>query len=169
MIRAQATDSKERSHLFYTGADEGTLESCRDFEIEAVVRSEPGSNSGIFFHTDHEPRDDKLHLKNGYEIQLNSTAKEKRKTGSLYAVVDVSESIISDETEWHTVKVKVLGPRIQCWLNGQGVIDYTEPMNVEGPVNRVGRVLRGEGGAIALQAHDTDSVYFFKSLRVRNL
>ena len=169
VIRTQATDSKERSHLFYTGADEDTLESFRDFELEAVVRSEPGSNSGIFFHTDHEPRDDKLHLKNGYEIQLNSTSKEKRKTGSLYAVVDVGESIIPDETEWHTVKVKVLGQRVQCWLNGKEVIDYTEPVNVERPSNRIGRVLRSEGGAIALQAHDTDSVYFFKSLRVRKL
>ena len=110
-----------------------------------------------------------MHLKNGYEIQLNSTAKERRKTGSLYAVVDVDETIVPDETKWHTVKVKVLGQRVQCWLNGTEVIDYTEPDNVERPPNRIGRVLRDKGGAIALQAHDTDSVYYFKSIRIREL
>jgi iduronate 2-sulfatase len=169
LLRAQATDPTLRSHLFYSGDDAETLELFRDFELEAVVQSELGSNSGIFFHTDHEPRDEKLHLKNGYEIQLNSTEKEKRKTGSLYAVVDVSDSIIPDETKWHTVKVKVLGQRIQCWLNGKEVIDYTEPDKVERPANLLGRVLRAKGGAIALQAHDTDSVYYFKSIRVRKL
>ncbi|MFT4637524.1 MAG: arylsulfatase A-like enzyme [Verrucomicrobiales bacterium] len=39
VIRAQATDPKERSHLFYVGADPDTLETFKDFELEAVVRS----------------------------------------------------------------------------------------------------------------------------------
>ncbi|MFT4637523.1 MAG: hypothetical protein ACI8T1_000833 [Verrucomicrobiales bacterium] len=114
-----------------------------------------------------EPRDDKLHLKNGYEIQLNSSAKEKRKTGSLYAVIDISKTIIPDESQWHTVRIRLLGKRIQSWLNDRQVIDYTEPENVERPAERIGRVLRAEGGAIALQGHDRESVYYFKSLRIR--
>ena len=36
------------------------------------------------------------HLAKGYEIQLNSTEKEKRKTGSLYAVVDLDKSPVDE-------------------------------------------------------------------------
>ena len=36
-------------------------------------------------------------------MQLNSTVKEKRKTGSLYAVVDLAESPV-DEAHWFKVR-----------------------------------------------------------------
>jgi hypothetical protein len=47
------------------------------------VRSEPDSNGWIFVHTDMTTRNAARHLAKGYEVQLNSFAKEKRKTGSL--------------------------------------------------------------------------------------
>ena len=43
------------SHLFYQG-DTGEDVSFKDFELVAVVKSEPKSNSGFFFHTDRELR-----------------------------------------------------------------------------------------------------------------
>ncbi len=168
-IKAHATHPIERSHLFYVGEDDTTLESFKDFELEVTLRSEGGrANSGIFFHTDMEVRDDKLHLKNGYEVQLNSGA-NKGKTGSLYAVEDVNDTVIPDESEWYQVRIRVQGKRIQCWLNDQQVIDYVEPENVKRPPNRIGRILREKGGAIALQAHDAKSIYFFKRIRIREL
>ena len=115
-------------------------------------------------------RDKVLHLANGYEIQLNSSLKEKRKTGSLYDVVDLTEAVI-DDTKWFTVRIRVEGKRIQAWLNDKQTIDYTEPENVvsQRSEKRKGRVLREEGGAIALQAHDEDSVFYFRSIRIREL
>ena len=168
-LRLQATHPKNRGHLFYVGDDE-ELDLFKNFELEIVARGEPDSNSGIFFHTDMETRDDVLHLKNGYEVQLNSTEREKRKTGSLYDVVDLSEAVI-DDTEWFTVRIRVEGKRIQVWLNDIQTIDYTEPDNVveERSEKRKGRYLRENGGAIALQAHDEDSVFYFKSIRIRRL
>lgn len=87
ILTAHATHPTNRGHLF-TVDKNGDLLRFTNFELIVVARGEPSSNSGIFFHTDRETRDDKVHLKNGYEIQLNSTEKEKRKTGSLYDVRD---------------------------------------------------------------------------------
>jgi len=169
VLRLQATHATNRGHLFYTG-DDDEPDRFRDFELEVVARGEPNSNSGIFFHTDRETRDEVLHLKNGYEVQLNSTEKEKRKTGSLYDVVDLDQALI-DDTEWFTVRIRVEGKRIRVWLNDNEAVDYTEPENVVAlrSSKRKGRFLREEGGAIALQAHDTDSVFYFRSVRIRRL
>ncbi len=49
------------------------------------------------------------------------------------------------------------------------MVDYSEPDHVERPAARKGRVLRAEGGAIALQGHDPGSVFYFRSLRLRPL
>src|SRR5436190_16596382 len=87
-IRAHAT--KESSHLFYVGdKPEGGFVPFTNFVVELSARSESNANSGVFFHTDYKTTNAKHHLDNGYEVQLNSTEKEKRKTGSLYAVVDL--------------------------------------------------------------------------------
>ena len=115
-----------------------------------------------------ETRDGVLHLKNGYEIQLNSTKKEKRKTGSLYDVADLSESPV-DETEWFTIRIRVEGKRIRAWINDTQTVDYTEPENPVRKPQRAGRLLRKGGGAIALQAHDNESTFYFRSIRIRPL
>jgi hypothetical protein len=164
-IRANAT--KASSHLFWVGGVE-PFERFKDFELEVVTRSEPDSNSGIYIHTDMAAQPGSLWLLNGYEIQLNSTAREQRKTGSLYAVVDLATSPV-DETAWFTVLVTVIDKRITVKVNGQQTVDYTEPENVQRPSERAGRRLNPLGGAIALQAHDPKSVFLFKSIRIRPL
>lgn len=167
VLTAHATHPKNRGHLF-TVDRSGELRRFANFELVVEARGEENSNSGIFFHTDMETRDGVLHLKNGYEIQLNSTKKEKRKTGSLYDVVDLSESPV-DETEWFTVRIRVEGKRIQAWINDTKTVDYTEPENPVRKPQRAGRLLRKGGGAIALQAHDKESTFYFRSIRIRPL
>jgi hypothetical protein len=166
-IRIQASGAKS-AHLFFVGDQPGDFEKFKNFELEATVRAEPSSNGGIFVHCDHELRDAARHLAKGYEVQLNSTDKEQRKTGSLYAVVDLPQSPV-DETQWFQVDVLVQDKRIIVKLNGQQVVDYTEPENVERPPERAGRRFSADGGAIALQAHDNGSVWYFKEIRVRRL
>jgi hypothetical protein len=90
--------------------------------LEATVRGEPGANSGIFIHTDMTTRDKSLHLAKGYEIQLNSSQKEKRKTGSLYAVVDLDKSPV-DESQWFKVRVTVRDKHITIYLNDRQVTE----------------------------------------------
>lgn len=168
-IKAHCKDPELRkSHLFYVGDNEDEFVLFKDFEFETMVRCEPGSNSGVFFHTDEVIRDDKHHLGSGYEVQINNGEKPKSKTGSLYAIADFEEPII-DETQWFKLTIKVIGKRIQVSLNDQQVIDYTEPKNPERAANRIGRILRPQGGAIALQGHDPASIVYFKDIRIRVL
>lgn len=164
-IRIQAAGTKS-AHLFFVGDQPDEFVRFKNFELQAVVRAEPDSNGGIFVHCDHELRDSARHLAKGYEVQLNSTEKEKRKTGSLYAIVDLAESPVR-ETDWFRVNVTVRDKRIVIRLNDQEVIDYTEPDNVERPPTRAGRKFSDQGGAIALQAHDHGSVWSFKELRIK--
>ena len=165
-IRAKAT--KESSHLFYVGERTDGYERFKDFELEVVARSEPNSNGGIFIHTDYATMSAALRLSKGYEIQLNSSEREKKKTGSLYAIVDLDKSPV-DETKWFTTLITVRGKRITVQLDGKTVVDYTEPENPPRPPGREGRVLNPAGGAIALQAHDPTSTFYIKSVRLRAL
>ena len=169
LLKAHCDDPDNRkSHLFFTGDNRDDFVLFKNFEFEAMVLCEPDSNSGIFFHTDAEIRDSKHHLANGYEVQINSKAREKRKTGSLYEIVDLSSSPI-DESEWFKLRIKVLDKRITVFINDTQLVDYTEPDNPQRSERRKGRVLRPEGGAIALQGHDSDSIAYFKDIRIRRL
>ena len=89
-IRAKAT--KASSHLFFTGDSSAPFVSFKNFELEAEVRSERKSNGGIFIHTDYQTKTSFLRLAKGYEVQLNSSDHEARKTGSLYDVIDLPTS-----------------------------------------------------------------------------
>jgi len=154
------------AHLFYVG-DQGKDVSFTDFELIATVRSERNSNSGIFFHTSRELRKGK-YLNKGYEVQLNSSEREKRKTGSLYGVVDLAESP-ADETKWFELRVVVQGKRIQVFVNQERVVDYTEPADPKRQPARAKRLIDPAGGALAIQAHDPGSVFYFRSIRIRGL
>ncbi len=166
-IRANATT--DSSHLFYVGDLKEGAVRFKNFELEATVRGEKESNSGIYFHSDiNSGAGPKLHLTKGYEVQLNNTTKEKKKTGSLYAVVDLDKSPV-DETRWFKLRFRVENKRIMIWINDKQTVDYTEPEKPERPPARAGRLLNPQGGGIALQAHDPGSVYWFKDIRVRRL
>jgi hypothetical protein len=166
VIRANAP--KASSHLFYVGDLKEGFVRFKNFELEVVTRSERNSNAGIFFHTDYSVTNAQNHLAKGYEVQLNSTKKEKRKTGSLYAIVDLDKSPV-DESKWFTVRIRVETPRIQVFLNDKSVVDYTEPKDAQRPASRAGRLLNPNGGGIALQGHDPGSIFYFKEVRIRRL
>lgn len=163
ILRVNSTGKGE--HLLYVGSGD---EKFKDFELIVVSKAEPDSNSGIYFHTDGTSRHKAGWLHFGYEVQLNCTEKEKRKTASLYGVQDLAVSPV-DESKWFELRIRVKGKHIQVWADGKKVVDYTEPDNVERTANRAGRFLSSEGGYIALQAHDTKSVWYFKEIKIRKL
>lgn len=165
VLRVQAA-GKTSAHLFVVKEPGGEIEKFKDFELEVEAKAEPNSNGGVFVHTDMRTRDKQLHLAKGYEVQLNSSAKEKRKTGSLYAIVDFDKSPL-DETQWFRVNVRVEGKRIRIRVNDIETVDYTEPEGAERPPERRERLFSADGGAIALQAHDAGSVWYFREIRVK--
>ncbi len=162
------TSPNIRSHLFYVGDGRQEFVRFKNFELKIVSRGGQHSNSGIFFHTDFSERDANRHLAKGYEVQLNNTETDKRKTGSLYQIVDLDKSPV-DDTRWFEMHVVVNGKRIEVSIGGRKVVDYLEPAHPERPEARKLRVLDPRGGAIAIQAHDANSTWYFKEVKVRRL
>jgi hypothetical protein len=153
-------------HLLYVG--KSGHKRFKDFELVVVSRANPGSNSGVYFHTDGTFIHKQGWLHTGYEAQLNCTKKEKKKTGSLYGIQNVYESPVN-ELDWFEMKIRVKGQHIQIWVDGTKTADYHEPENPERRKSMIGRKLSPRGGFIALQAHDPNSTWFFKSIKIKEL
>jgi hypothetical protein len=148
-----------RAHLFYVGEVED--HKFQNFEFKASVMTKPGANSGIYIHTQYQEDGWPTY---GYEVQVNNSQEDWRRTGSLYSIQDVIENYARDN-EWYTEYVKVEWKRIIIKINDTVVVDYTEPDNPKREGNGVYRVL-GEG-TFALQGHDPGSVVFYKDIMVR--
>jgi len=149
------------AHLFYDG-DAGQ-HNFKNFEFKADVMTTPGSNSGIYFHTIYQERGWPA---KGYEVQVNNSQSDWRRTGSLYGIQDVKEVFVKDN-EWYTEYFKVEGKRVIIKLNDKTVVDYTEPDNVKRETGSEGRVL--SSGTFALQGHDPKSKVYFKNIMVKML
>jgi len=154
-------------HLFYTGNfHKGVF---RNFELKAMVKTEPGSNSGIFFHTGEQSRG---YLLRGYEVQINNSYErpgdfqELKKTGSLYGIRNVYYPTVKDG-EWFELSFKVVENRCEIFVNGAKVVDYIQPDDPYRPKNDKLKVFAA--GRIALQSHDEGSKVYFKSIQVKPL
>jgi hypothetical protein len=150
-----------RSHLFYVGSVNN--HDFRDFELKADVMTMPGANSGIYFHTEYQETGWPT---KGYEVQVNNTHSDPRKTGGLYAIQDVYEAPAPDH-EWFTMHIAVQGKRVQVRVNDQPLVDYTEPENPERPKGMAQRLL--SSGTFALQGHDPKSRVYYRNIMVKPL
>ena len=180
-----------RAHLFYVGNDGAA--SFGDFELKLKGKTFDGSNSGVYFHTEFQAEGwpDK-----GYECQVNSSQKDPKKTGSLYAVVNcfvpqpdsgilaqevpyvmidhkagvnrVMKEAPSKDGEWFDYHITVQKGVITIRVNGEITVQYSEPTDGSLPNAKTpGRKL--SSGTFALQAHDPKSVTHFKDIRVKRL
>lgn len=153
--------SGPRAHAFYVGDVGGA--DFKNFELLVEVKTLPKANSGIFIHTAYQASD---WPEKGYEIQVNQSHSDWRKSGSLYAVQDVPEVHVKDG-EWYTYHVIVRGDQISVALNGKVVMEYDESAdtNRTSPLGKK----RFDRGTIALQAHDPESVIYFRSIKIKLL
>lgn len=149
-----------RAHLFYEGPVQN--HDFKNFEFKAQVMTTPGSNSGMFIHTAYQ---DTGWPSKGYEIQVNNSHTDWRRTGSLYAVQDVKEQIVKDN-EWYTEQITVQDKRVTIKINDKVVVDYTEPDSIA-TKNIGGKML--SSGTVALQGHDPDSKVYFKDVMIKPL
>lgn len=149
------------AHLFYMGDVQN--HQFKNFEFKAEVMTTPGSNSGIYFHTEYQQ---KSWPAKGYEVQVNNSHTDWRRTGSLYAIQDVRDTVAKDN-EWFTEHIIVQGKHVVIKVNDKVVVDYTEPENVQRPQNMSGRVI--SSGTFALQGHDPKSKVFFRNIQVKPL
>ena len=167
VVDGQIVVHGERTHLFYVGPVHNA--DFKNFELSADVMTRPGANSGIYFHTAFQPSGWPAA---GFEVQVANTHegangyKERKKTGSLYAVRNVYKQLVNDN-EWFRMNILVRGKQVQIRLNNMLVVDYVEPdppfradLNFQRVINH---------GTFALQGHDPGSTTYFKNIRVRPL
>jgi hypothetical protein len=149
----------ERSHLFYNGPVDN--HNFTDFQLKLEVKTTPGSNSGVFFHTKYQETGWPT---KGHEAQVNSTHKDWRRTGSLYAVKDIREAASKDD-QWFDYHIIVRGNQITMKVDGKTVNQHTETGDAPGLVDRPDRKL--SSGTIALQAHDPGSMVYYRNIRIK--
>lgn len=144
------------AHLFYVGDVEN--HNFTNFHFKADVKTTKGSNSGLYFHTKFQ---ESGWPSIGYEVQVNQTHGDPKKSSGLYGVKDVFKTPVKDG-EWYTQEIIVQGKRIITKINGKTMVDFTEPDGVTG-----GRKL--SSGTFAIQAHDPNSLVMFKNIMVKPL
>lgn len=149
-----------RSHLFYTGPVNDA--NFKNFELRADVMTTPGSNSGIYFHTEYQETGwpDK-----GFECQVNTTHSDRKKTGGLYNVQDVLDDAPSVDDQWFHYYIRVEDNHVIIQIDGKTTAAWTQPADWTPPQGMSGRKI-GEG-TIALQGHDPKSLVYYKNIMVR--
>lgn len=147
-----------RSHLYYVGDEKPFV----NFELKIEARTTPGSNGGIYIHTQYQPIGWPKH---GYEVQVNQTHTDWRRTGGLYGVQDVREQLANDN-EWYTYHIIVKGKHIKITVNDKVAVDWEEPADRK-PGADFTRIL--DKGTFALQAHDPKSTIQYRNIRVKRL
>jgi len=138
----------KRAHLFYMGSDGKA--SFKNFHLKMEVKTNPNSNSGIFFHTQYQ---EEGWPTVGYECQVNQTEKDPKKTGSVYAKKNIYDQHVNDN-EWFICEIIVLNNKVTIKLNNKTVNSYHNVL---------------ESGTIALQAHDPVSKVFYKNIQIKSL
>jgi hypothetical protein len=171
-----------RAHLFYVGPNgEAKFQS---FELKLKVKTTPGSNSGVYFHTQYQ---EKGWPDKGFECQVNSTHTDPKKTGSLYGVINILALLDgqkepeggkhikvplapSTDGEWFDYNIKVEGKHITLSVNGKVTVDFIEPEGwdpAKALKNMPGRKL--SEGTIAIQGHDPKSTTYYKDIFIKQI
>ena len=150
-----------RAHLYYDGPVGN--HDFKNFEFKADVMTTPGSNSGIYFHTAYQEGG---WPSKGYEVQVNNSHTDPKRTAGLYAVKDNMEAPAKDG-EWFTMQIVVQGKHVTTSVNGKTIVDYTEPDGVERPADMKARLI--SSGTFALQGHDPKSKVLVKNIMVKVL
>ena len=140
-----------RAHLFHE-------QELTDFVFECEVKTEPNSNAGIFLCTEYQ---ESGWPAQGYEVQVNISHGDPRKSGSLYRTVDILEPPAKDG-EWYVQRIEKRGKDVTVSVDGKVLYRFTEPDGVTGPK-------RLQPGVLALQAHDPGSTVYFRNLKLKDL
>ena len=165
--------SGERAHLFYEGEAGKRFDN---FELSLKVKTEAGSNSGVYFHTTYQAED---WPKYGLEAQVNGTHYDYRKTGSLYAIADYrvykddlerpklgldTNAYVTaakpphKDNEWFDYVIRVEDGTVTTRVNGILLVQWEQTAAWTDPDRRL------RTGTFALQAHDPDSIVHYKDI-----
>ena len=142
------------AHLFYVGKGDAKYE---DFELRLDVMTKPNSNGGVYISTVYQ---ESGWPSRGYEVQVNNTQSDWRKSGGLYGIVDNKEPF--KDNEWMKYVIRVKNGKIDVTVNGKKLVKDYEPEEGKSKLEK-------DGGTFAFQAHDPDSTTLYKNIRVKAL
>ena len=114
----------------------------KDFDITVEFLQESNGNSGLFFRSTIEGT--KI---SGWQCEV---APKGNDTGGIYESygrgwlkqIDEDKENILLPGQWNKLRLRVVGDKVQTWLNGQPMVDFTD--------EKIGKA----NGSIALQIHD---------------
>ena len=149
------------SHLYYVGPVQN--HDFKNFEMKLDIKTFPGANSGVYFHTEWQ---DKGWPAKGYEVQVNNSHTDTRRTGSLWGIKENYAPVAVDK-EWFTMTIRVDGKRVMTRVDNKAGVDYTEEPNAVRQQGMERRLI--SSGTFALQGHDPNSEVHYRNIKVRPL
>ncbi|MFC8952729.1 ThuA domain-containing protein [Streptomyces sp. NPDC057101] len=141
--------------LWYSGK-----EFTGAYSLKLDWRAAGDDNSGIFigFPASDDPWSA---VNNGYEIQIDATDAADRTTGAVYgfrsADIAARDAALNPPGEWNTYELRVTGERLEIFLNGRKINDFTN--------TDPARSLRQ--GHIGLQNHGDGDDVAFRDVRIK--
>ncbi|GAB3444901.1 lectin [Actinophytocola sediminis] len=134
----------------------------RSYSLKLDWRMAGDDNSGVFigFPPSNDPWSA---VNNGYEIQIDATDSPDRTTGSVYgfqsADLPARDGALNPPGEWNTYELLVEGERLQLFLNGVKINDFTNADPARSLVQ----------GHIGLQNHGDGDEVSFRNVRIKEL
>ena len=98
-----------------------TTSQFSDYVLKCDFRAPASTNSGIFLHTPMKPMDP---AKDCYELNI-APPDNPFPTCSLVKRIKASGNFVSED--WQTFEVTIVGGSVKVAINGQQVVDYTDP------------------------------------------
>ncbi len=108
-----------------TSGDPGllcTTSPFGDFVLRVDFRADRQTNSGIFLRTTRQPKDP---ARDCYELNIAAPEWTPFPTGSFVGRQKGEPS--RESSDWRTYEVTTVGGHFRVWLDGQQVLDYTDP------------------------------------------
>ncbi|GLW10243.1 hypothetical protein Misp01_53710 [Microtetraspora sp. NBRC 13810] len=142
--------------LYWYNAEEFT-----NYSLKLDWRAAGDDNSGVFigFPASSDPNSA---VNNGYEVQIDATDSPDRTTGSVYGVksadIAARDRALNPPGQWNTYELLVEGERLQVFLNGVKINDFTNTNPV-----------RSLKGYIGLQNHGDGDDVAFRNVRIKKL
>jgi hypothetical protein len=132
-------------------------ERYRDFVLRLRFRAAEGANSGVHLRFP-KPGGRCSWIDCGHEVQINDTAADPRRTGSIYgfADLDTTRARVKPAGTWSALAIRVRGQTYTVYRDGRRINRYTAS--------------RRRSGYIGLQAHGgAQDVVAFRAIRIREL
>ncbi len=134
----------------------------KSYSLKLDWKLDGDDNSGVFvgFPASDDPWSA---VNNGYEVQIDATDAADRTTGAVYgfksADIKARDRVLRPPGQWNSYEIKVQGERLQVFLNGVKINDYT---NTD-PARSL------KDGYIGLQNHGAGDQASFRNIQLREL